>query len=105
MAGFAFTLSLSGGNADDAPEGHAWLNGWDAPVKPVPLLVDRACEGDETRQSVLDPGMNPAAAPKANRLMKCDDDRTHYKRRNEVERLFRRRRATAAYSRASKTAM
>jgi len=52
--------------------------------------MDRAYEGDETRQLVLDLGMNPIVPPKANRLVKWDYDRTLYKRRNEVERLFRR---------------
>jgi len=52
--------------------------------------MDRAYEGDETRQLVLDLGMTPVVPPKANRLIKWDYDRTDYKRRNEVERLFRR---------------
>ena len=38
----------------------------------------------------LDLGMHPVVPPKANRLVKWDYDRTIYKRRNEVERLFRR---------------
>ena len=54
------------------------------------MIMDRAYEGDETRQLVLDLGMNPVVPPKANRLIKWDYDRTIYKRRNEVERLFRR---------------
>ena len=52
--------------------------------------MDRAYEGDETRQLVLDLGVTPVVPTKANRLVKCDYDRTIYKRRNEVERLFRR---------------
>ncbi|SLN72004.1 Transposase DDE domain protein [Roseovarius litorisediminis] len=54
------------------------------------MIMDRAYEGDETRQLVLDLGMVPVVPPKANRLIKWDYDRTIYKRRNEVERLFRR---------------
>ncbi len=54
------------------------------------MVMDRACEGDETRQLVLDLGMTPVVPPKANRLIKWDYDATLYKRRNEVERLFRR---------------
>lgn len=54
------------------------------------MLMDRAYEGDETRQLVLDLGMTPVVPPKKNRLVKWDYDRTIYKRRNEVERLFRR---------------
>ena len=51
--------------------------------------MDRAYEGDETCQLVLDLGMIPVVPPKANRWVKWDCDRTIYKRRNEVERLFR----------------
>lgn len=54
------------------------------------MTMDRAYEGDETRQLVLDLGMEPVVPPKANRLVKWEYDRTIYKRRNEVERLFRR---------------
>ena len=54
------------------------------------MIMDRAYEGDETRQLVLDLGMTPVVPPKANRLVKWEYDRTIYKRRNEVERLFRR---------------
>ena len=54
------------------------------------MIMDRAYEGDETRQLVLDLGMTPVVPPKANRLVKWEYDLTIYKRRNEVERLFRR---------------
>ena len=54
------------------------------------MIMDRAYEGDETRQLVLNLAMTPGVPPKANRLVKWDYDRTIYKRRNEVERLFRR---------------
>ena len=54
------------------------------------MVMDRAYEGDQTWQLVLDLGMTPVVPPKANRLIKWDYDRTLYKRRNEVERLFRR---------------
>ena len=54
------------------------------------MIMDRAYEGDKTRQLVLDLGMTPVVPPKANRLVKWEYDRTIYKRRNEVERLFRR---------------
>ena len=54
------------------------------------MVTDRAYEGDETRQLVFDLGMTPVVPPKANRVIKWDYDRTLYKRRNEVERLFPR---------------
>ena len=54
------------------------------------LLIDRAYEGDETRHLVLDLGMTPVVPPKSNRLHPWDYDRAIYKKRNEIERLFRR---------------
>jgi transposase len=56
----------------------------------LPMLMDRAYEGNETRQLVLDLGMIPVVPPKSNRLDPWEYDREMYKKRNEVERLFRR---------------
>jgi transposase len=55
-----------------------------------PLLMDRAYEDQQTRQRVLDLGMLPVVPPKSNRLVPWEYDRVLYKKRNEVERLFRR---------------
>lgn len=52
--------------------------------------MDRAYEGNETRQLALDWGFIPVVPPKSNRLEPWEYDRQMYKRRNEVERLFRR---------------
>jgi transposase len=52
--------------------------------------MDRACEGDETRQRALDLGYLPVVPPKHNRLAPWEYDRVMYRRRNEAERLFRR---------------
>lgn len=54
------------------------------------MIMDRACEGDETRQLVLELGFEPVVPPKSNRLKPWPHDRQLYKRRNEIERLFRR---------------
>ena len=54
------------------------------------MLMDKACEGNETRQLVLDLGMIPVVPPKSNRLNPWEYDREVYKKRNQVERLFRR---------------
>lgn len=56
----------------------------------LPLPMDCAYEGDQTKQLVLDFGMIPVVPPKRNRLSPCEYDRVLYKKRNEVERLFRR---------------
>jgi transposase len=56
----------------------------------LPLIMDKAYEGNETRQLVLDLGMIPVVPPKSNRLDPWEFDRELYKKRNEIERLFRR---------------
>ncbi len=62
----AVTFCLSPGQAHDAPEGRRLLQSLGPTNRPVHLLMDRAYEGNETRQLAM------------------------YRRRNEVERLFRR---------------
>ena len=57
---------------------------------PIHLLMDRAYEGGETRQLALDLGYIPVVPPKQNRITAWEYDRAMYRRRNEVERLFRR---------------
>ncbi len=52
--------------------------------------MDRAYENDSTRQLALDLGFVPVVPPKINRLAPWEYDREMYKRRNEIERLFRR---------------
>lgn len=52
--------------------------------------MDRAYEGDETRQLALDLGFEPVVPPKSNRLNPWPYNKQIYKRRNEIERLFRR---------------
>ena len=52
--------------------------------------MDRAYEGNETRQLALDLGFIPVVPPKENRIEAWEYDREIYKRRNEVEQLFRR---------------
>lgn len=52
--------------------------------------MDRAYEGDQTRQLALKFGYIPVVPPKTNQLEPWEYDRTMYKKRNEIERLFRR---------------
>ena len=54
------------------------------------MLMDKAYEGNETRQLVLDLGMISVVPPKSNRLDPWKYDRELYKKRNEIEQLFRR---------------
>ena len=52
--------------------------------------MDRAYEGDETRQTARDVGLKPVVPPKRNRREPWTYNKKLYKRRNEVERFFRR---------------
>ena len=56
----------------------------------LPLLMDKAYEYNLTRQLVLDLGMIPVVPPKSNRIEPWEYYRALYKKRNEIERLFRR---------------
>ena len=87
----AVAFSLSPGNSGDAPEGRQLLCsleqcGWEG----ASVLMDKAYEGDETRQLILNLDMQPVVPPKINRISPWEYDREMYKKRNEVERLFRR---------------
>ena len=86
----AVAFSLSPGNAHDAPEGRKLLNKMEKPADDPALVMDRAYEGENTRQLALDLGFVPVVPPKSNRDDPWEYDKELYKRRNEVERLFRR---------------
>ena len=84
------TFCLSPGQAHDAPEGRRLLSSLGPTSRPVHLLIDHAYEGNETRQLALDLGFIPVVPPIQTRIEPWEYDREMYKRRNEVERLFRR---------------
>ena len=54
------------------------------------MLMDRAYEGNQTRQLGLELGMVPVVPPKSNRVDPWRYDRALHRKRNELERLFRR---------------
>src|SRR5258708_10080011 len=86
----AITFALSPGHAHDAPVGRGLLKTLQTPPQGLPVLMDRAYEDNRTRQLVLDWGLIPVVPPKSNRIEPWEYDRALYKKRNEVERLFRR---------------
>ena len=87
----AVTFSLSPGQAGDAPEGKKLLKMLKNQGREgAHVIMDKAYEGDETLQLVLDLEMIPVDSPKSNRLTKWGYDKALYEKRNEVERLFRR---------------
>ena len=86
----AITFALSPGQAHDAVEGRKLLSKMGKPHWPIHLLMDKAYEGDETRELALDLGFIPVVPLKFNRIEPWEYDKVMYRRRNEVERLFRR---------------
>jgi len=83
-------MHLSGGECNDGPEGRVSIEAVGEAFEGVPLLMDRAYEGDETRELARSKGHEPIVPPKSNRNVPWEYDRETYKRRNVVERLFRR---------------
>jgi transposase len=86
----AITFALSPGQAHDAAVGRKLVASLGRPAWPIHLLMNRAYEGNKTRQLALDLGFLPVVPPKSNRLDPWEYNREMYKRRNEIERLFRR---------------
>ena len=87
----AVTFSLSPGQAYDAPEGRKLLTRL-GPQCPGPfLLMNRAHQGNETRQLGRGLGVHAGGCtPEHPCTPTWAYDREMYQRRNEVERLFRR---------------
>jgi len=52
--------------------------------------MDTAYEGNETRQLAFDLGFIPVVPPHPNRVEPWQIKKALYRRRNEIERLFRR---------------
>ncbi len=86
----AIVFALSPGGNHDAPYGRALLEDLGPMPDCLPLMMDRAYEGNETPRVVLDLGMIPAVPPKSDRLHPWQYDRALYIKRSEIERLFRR---------------
>ena len=87
----AVTFSLSPGQAHDAPEGRKLLRRLGHQRAGPALVMDRAYEGDATRQLALDTSAShPSFRHSRHRRKPWVYDREIYKRRNEIERLFRR---------------
>lgn len=77
--------SAGGGNS---------VGGRPAPARAIApgtaLVMDKAYEDDATRALARDLGFEPVVPPKSSRKEPWEYDRKLYRRRNEVERLFRR---------------
>ncbi len=84
------SFSLSPGQAGDAPQGRDLLRSLPALSRSCHLVMDCAYEGNETRQLAFDLGFIPVVPPHPQRLDQWVLDKAIYRRRNEIERLFRR---------------
>ena len=86
----ALTFSLTPGQAGDAPAGRELLRQLPELPTRCHLLMDCAYEGNETRQLALDLGLIPVVPPHPLRAHPWKIKKAWYRRRNEIERLFRR---------------
>ena len=86
----AITFSLSPGQAHDAPDGRKLLNRLDRQQGSPWQTMDRGYHGDQPRRLALARGYEPVVPPLGTRIDPWECDRETYRRRNEVERLFRR---------------
>lgn len=86
----AVTFSLSPGQQADGPCGRELMQTLPVPESPVALIMDKAYEGDATRQLALELGFTPVVPTKSNRINPSSYDEVLYRRRNEIERLLRR---------------
>lgn len=85
-------FQLSPGQAADDPEGRVLIQKLPEYYKNnnISLLMDKAYEGDAIRGLAVSLGLGPVVPPKSNRVEPWEYDKELYKRRNEVERYFRR---------------
>ncbi len=86
----AITFALSPGQASDARAGRELLGGLGPLPAPLHLIMDKAYEDNQTRQLALDLSFIPVVPSKCNRLEPWQYDKALYRKRNQIERLFRR---------------
>jgi len=85
----AITFGLSRGNEHDAIEGRKLLSEIGNSLGKCSVIMDRAYEGDKTRNLVKSLGYKSVVPPKTNRISPWKYSKKQYKKRNVVERLFR----------------
>jgi transposase len=86
----AVAFSLTPGQAGDAPAGRELMRALPELPARCRLIMDRAYEGNETRQLAFDLGFIPVVPPHPLRIEPWKVKKAWYRRRNEIERLFRR---------------
>jgi transposase len=85
----AVEFILSAGQDHDAPQGRLLMETVGKQKTVTPLLMDRAYEDDQTRYIAQTLNFEPVVPPKINRKNPWLYDKELYKKRNEIERLFR----------------
>ena len=86
-------LKLSPGQAGDAPHGRDLLEAGGPVPSGCYLIMDSAYQGDETLRLARELGYTPVVPPNPQRSSPWLLDRVVYRRRNQIERLFRRLKA------------
>jgi transposase len=87
---------LSGGEEHDAPAGRLLLETVGKQGNSVPVLMDRAYADFKTRFTAWNLCFKAVVPPKSNANYQWDYDKELYKKRNEIERFFRRLKAFRA---------
>ncbi len=82
-------LALDSTSCKLYPDSHGALKNTGDSYSGVPILMDRAYEGDKTRELCQSFGHKPIVPPKKNRINPWEYDHELYKQRNIIERLFR----------------
>ena len=88
-ANTAVEFILSEGQVHDAPQGRILMDTIGKQKHVIPLIMDRGYEDNYTRYIAQTLNFKPIVPPKSNRKNPWGYDRELYKRRNEIERLFR----------------
>ncbi len=86
----SLACSLSPGQAHDGVEGRKLLTRVGRLAEPRDLVMDRAYEGNATRQLAEELGYIPTVPPRRHRKVRWEYSRELYAQRNIVERLIRR---------------
>ena len=89
------TWSLTPGQAGDGPEGRRLIEAMGGPQEAgqVALLMDSAYEGNATQELAQQLGFVAVVPSNPKRRQPHKLDKALYRRRNEVERMFRRLKA------------
>ena len=85
----AVRFKISAGQDGDGPQGRELIADMQSHADGAALLMDMAYEGNETRKLVRELGYTAVVPSHPNRAVALEYDKILYRRRNEVERLFR----------------